>query len=461
MDVDSSTVAGLLYERARAAGRLGELGCERVRVVLGGAVAVAYEAADSPTARTVENLVSTGSPGRATVIGHSPAVSVETAVLANAALIHALLLDDAHAGTMTHPAAVVIPVALALAEELDAPGTAIAAAIAAGYETLVGFAAPVAHATAAKGFRNTLMFGAAGAAAAAATLLGLDRERFMAAVLIASDSAGGTLQAFRAGSPEWRFQPGITAQAGLSAARLAAALDPALLPFPPASIEAPNGVYETLAGRLVDWRDPMGEQRTALQDTSHKVHATCGANQVVVGALDKILRDGVEVADITRIDVGVSQSSYVYPGCEDYGPFSEQTTYLSRPLAVVATALAGGGPLRAHQIQAALSDPRLDDLLARVHSHIIPAHQLRGPQDATVEVTLRDGSVRRAGIDEVDPRDLDPDWDAIQRRLRAAAPRSAPQVIAAIEQLPVTSARQLTAPLRAHTESIPGERLAR
>ena len=179
--------------------------------------------------------------------------------------------------------------------------------------------------------------------------------------------AGGTLQAFRAGSPEWRFQPGLAAQAGLSAARLAANLDPSCLPFPADALEGPFGLYATLAGESDGRREEIPASPAALLAVSHKAHATCGANQIPVGALAALLRDpAVSVATIERIDVELSQGSFDYPGCEDYGPFVPGATFLSRPLALAATVLAGPGPLRAATLEAALDDARLPEVAGRV-----------------------------------------------------------------------------------------------
>src|SRR5690606_5739004 len=111
-------------------------------------------------------------------------------------------------------------------------------------------------------------------------------------LLTAFGTAGGTLQAFRAGSPDWRFQPGLAARNGLAAARIAAALDPALLPFPVDALDGPEGVYATLVGEVVDWRQAIASGGSALTEISHKAHATCGANQIPVGAMSAILAAG-------------------------------------------------------------------------------------------------------------------------------------------------------------------------
>jgi 2-methylcitrate dehydratase PrpD len=442
-----ATVVGRLTELARRRPVTGPV-MDKVRIVLGDALALALEARTSPAGRTALALAATAPPGPATVVGLDRGVAPESAVLVNSALIHSLLRDDAHADTLLHPAAVVLPVALALAEETEASTPDLVAAVIAGYEVLAAVAAPVASETAGRGLRNTAVFGPIGAAATAGSVLGLDDERFAAALLIASGSAGGTLQAFRAGSPEWRFQPGLAAQLGVSAARLAAALDPELLPFPGDALESANGLYVVLAGVDVDAGSRIAVEPHALLEVTHKLHATCGANQVPVAALSSILESGVVADEIVRIDVHLSRASFEYPGCEDYGPFREGGTFLSRPFALAATVLAGRGPLGDQQARAALRDPRLDRLARTVHTHVVADSELRTSQDAWITVELADGSTRRVGSEDLDDRDLQPDWPAIADRMRAVEPVAGERIADVLERFPAIEVAELAAAVR-------------
>ncbi len=444
-DVPSSVLEALVAT-ARRARDIDDRDRAKLRIVLGDAIAVAALAADTPAARSARAYAAAAASGPATAFGVASRVPVEAAVLANAAQIHALLLDDAHSATMTHPGTVVIPVVLALAEERDASAAEVERAVSVGYEVMTAAAAPAAELTAARGFRNVTLFGAFGAAAAAAELLGLDDDRLAAALAIAAGSAGGTLQAFRVGSPEWRTQVGIAAQNGLTAARLAASLDPAQLPVPRDALDGAASVYTVLAGREEDWVRRMPPPARRLHEITHKAHATCGANQVPIGALTAILRaEPIAVDDVERVDIALGRAGYAYPGTEDTGPFTEEGTLLSRPLAIAATLLAGGGPLGAATLRDALADPRLDAVVARVHSRPVDESELAIPQDARVDVTLRDGTVRSAALADVDPRELAPDWPATRRRLETALPTTGTAVADVLERVPAGSARDLLA----------------
>ena len=88
--------------------------------------------------------------------------------LANGASGHAFELDDVHEEAINHPGAVVIPAALALAEDLNCSGRDLLEAIVIGYEAMgrAGIAVgPTSHMLA--GFHPTSMSGVFGAAAAA------------------------------------------------------------------------------------------------------------------------------------------------------------------------------------------------------------------------------------------------------------------------------------------------------
>jgi 2-methylcitrate dehydratase PrpD len=90
---------------------------------------------------------------------------------------HAFELDDYHNAKL-HPGAVVIPAALAIAEEINASGEKLLLAIAAGYEVMIRSSLALEPSAARlRGWHLTGACGPFGAAAACAVLLGLDAER--------------------------------------------------------------------------------------------------------------------------------------------------------------------------------------------------------------------------------------------------------------------------------------------
>jgi 2-methylcitrate dehydratase PrpD len=141
------------------------------------------------------------------------------AALLNGTAAHALDYDDV--GINGHPSVVLVPALLAEGERLGAPGAELAAAYVAGYEIWAELSLRDADPHHGKGWHPTAVFGAVGAAAAAARLARLDAARTQNAIGIAASMAAGLVANF--GSMTKPFQAGRAAQSGVTAARLAAA----------------------------------------------------------------------------------------------------------------------------------------------------------------------------------------------------------------------------------------------
>ena len=135
---------------------------------------------------------------------------------------HAFELDDVHEEAISHPGAVVVPAALALAEQTDASVGELLEAVAVGYEAMgrAGIAVgPAAHMLG--GFHPTSMSGVFGAAAAAGTLLGFGSATLTHAFGLAVSLASGTMEFAASGGMAKRIHAGRAAEGGLTAALLA------------------------------------------------------------------------------------------------------------------------------------------------------------------------------------------------------------------------------------------------
>jgi 2-methylcitrate dehydratase PrpD len=131
---------------------------------------------------------------------------------------HVLDFDDTHAPSLAHLSAPVAPAALVLGAELGATVADVLDAHAAGFEAMGALAAANHPRIRERGWHPTSVCGVVGAAVAAASLLGADREH---AVRLALLRAGGLHAAF--GSDGKAIQVGLAAAAGATSARLAAA----------------------------------------------------------------------------------------------------------------------------------------------------------------------------------------------------------------------------------------------
>ncbi|GGO71569.1 MmgE/PrpD family protein [Nonomuraea cavernae] len=199
---------------------------------LGCAAAVHEE--DPCRAAAVAVALDLGGTPEAGLLGTGRRVSAPAAALANGALVHALDLDDVHAGGPVRASAAVLPVALAVGEEVRAHGSEVLVAALAGYEAVCRLGAAVPPELDAASACGPLV-----SALVASRLYGLREEQAVDALAIAAGQAGG-----RPASAA-RPHPGLAAQAGILAARLARSGATG----PSAALEGERGLYATLFGR--------------------------------------------------------------------------------------------------------------------------------------------------------------------------------------------------------------------
>jgi len=152
--------------------------------------------------------------GGCTVVEAENSVSAEVAALVNGGLSHIVEMDDLDRTSVLHPATVVIPAAVAIAEREEASGHALLDAITIGYEIAirVGEAVGKEHY---RYFHNTGTCGIFGAAAAVGWLLDLSAEQFVWAFGNAGTQAAGLWQFNTDGDMSKHLHAGMAASHGL------------------------------------------------------------------------------------------------------------------------------------------------------------------------------------------------------------------------------------------------------
>src|SRR2546421_5922092 len=185
-----------------------------------------------------------------TVIGSPLEVPARFAAFANGVAIHADDYDDTQLavakdrvyGLLTHRTAPALPPVLALAERDRCGGAEMMLAYQVGVEVECKVAEAILPRHYQQGFHSTATCGAIGAAAAAAKLLGLDREATRRALSLGATQAGGLRENF--GTMTKPFHAGRAAESGVVAAELAA------LGFTasPNGLEADRGFFRAAGG---------------------------------------------------------------------------------------------------------------------------------------------------------------------------------------------------------------------
>lgn len=346
-------------------------------------------------------LTGIDSPHAATSWTSGRRVSVAEAVTANAIAVHAQFHDDTDYSSWTHPGSLVVPVAVALGESRQASIADVLRAIAVGYNAIewLGARDQVARALIDRGIRTSPTLGTVAAAATAATMLQLDAAQATSAIGIASGITGGALEPVRCGSDEWRVQNAHAARGGLLAAQLAQQG----MQGAPQGLEGPKGLLRSLAGLQevpAVWQSPPDVR--AILGVVAKPWATLGDNMSAVIAAQLIHAHGVDAARIRNVNIHIWRHFTEYPGTAYRGPFDRVPQALTSMAFGTAAMLVYGEveydkPLHHRQ------DERILSLLPRIR---IEPDDHGNPYDATVTVTLDDGTVIRREARDATPTQL-------------------------------------------------------
>ncbi|MFC4274849.1 MmgE/PrpD family protein [Achromobacter aloeverae] len=229
-------------------GALVELGRKSILDGLGLALSGSVSRTGELVRRHLEDL-NLGA-GAATVIGGGRKVAPRFAAFANGVGIHADDYDDTQLavakdrvyGLLTHPTAPALPAALAIAEQVKAPGRDFMLAYQLGVEVECKIAEAIAPRHYQTGFHATATCGTFAAAAAASKLLGFDVATTRRALSIAGSQSAGLRENF--GTMTKPFHAGRASESGVAAAQFASYGWTAA----PRILEAPRGFFSAAGG---------------------------------------------------------------------------------------------------------------------------------------------------------------------------------------------------------------------
>jgi 2-methylcitrate dehydratase PrpD len=331
----------------------------------------------------------------ATLAGTSVRSVPADAALANGLAAHALDFDDSNVWAQAHTSASVLAAALALAEDLGAPGAELVAAYVTGVQaaSVVGLATgPGADA---RGFHLTGLTGTFGAAAACGKLLGLDAAGLARALSLAATQSAGLKAVF--GTMGKHLNAARAAVDGLLAAQLVSRGFTA----PAEAVTAETGYAVAYTGTFDPVRalDQM-RGRYGVENLVFKQHACChGAHSAINGIASLRARRPFRPDDVERIVLTIPpvlrQICLVdLPRTGLEGKFSLRY--------VAALAVAGRDTGPAAFTDTRISDPELAAVMDRVELVDGPAAR---PASAPTEVHVELGSGEQltACLRAVDP----------------------------------------------------------
>lgn len=374
----------------------------------------------------IAHALASGGEGSATVIGQASKTSPAMAAFANGSSAHAFELDDVHEEAISHPGAVVVPAALALAEDLGASNLELTEAVVIGYEAMgrAGIAVgPAAHMLA--GFHPTSMSGVFGSTAAAGRLFGFDSETLNHAFGVAVSLACGTMEFASSGGMAKRIHAGRAAEAGLLAASLVA--------------NGLKGATDGLAGRYgfcnVFGTDPQTElltdalgSRWMIDEITVKPYAACSDVHPLIQATSELRAEHQLTADqIERIEAECPTKAATQNNMD--GTVSVMAAQYSAQFNIAATILADPRDPATYE-RDQIADPAIADLQAKVVS-LRPAKEFDDTyawkMGGRVRIFLFDGKVLERSVHGQKGSMHDPlSQEQLDAKFQSLVPASAP-----------------------------------
>ena len=404
--------------------------------------------------------------GTSPVIGYGRRLALRDAAVMNGILIHGLDFDDTHSRGVIHSTTSALPAVLALADRDDLSGADLLGAYIVAMEVSTRVASAAKGGFHQAGFHPTGLVGAFGCAVAAARLLQLDETRAAHAQGIVLSMAAGSLEFLEDGAWTKRAHPGFAAAAGITAATLAKHG----FTGPRSAYEGRFGLYASHLGKRLDDADQqlateglgnawqIDEVAIKPLPACHFTHAVADAaialhqqHRFSAQNLDSIVR---VIAKVPRATVEVV--------CEPLEPKRKPVTAYDAQFSVpyiVATALLKGRFTLDELEPAALADPAVLALAARVEYEIDPDSTF--PRHYTGEVVVERSDGTRVAYREAINRgcaDRPVSNDDIVAKFYANAERAvshsaAEQIAQAVLQLDERPARALADTLAASPDS--------
>jgi len=380
---------------------------------------VALHGLDLPWSRIIsEYAEAEGGSGASTLYGRGR-IAARMAALGNGTLAHAIELDDTHDESLSHPGAVVIPAALAVAEARGASGRELIAAIVAGYEAQCRAGAAATRNLMLRGFHPTATAGVFGACAAAARLMRLDADTLQSAWGLAVSMSSGVTQFTEdaAGTMVKRLHAGMPAHNGVMAAELAARG----FRGPRQALDGKSGFTHVIGAEPDDARitRALGEA-WEIERVSIKLYACCRMFHALIDAIGEARADAswtpAEVEEVEAFG-----PCLMVEGHMQYRPESVMSAQYSLPYTVAASLLLDPRDPRSFDEQA-MKRPDVLALADRVQGRVDQVFDSRFPArcGGRARFSLKGGRVVERALDDSRGTPAKPvDRSGIEAKFRA------------------------------------------
>lgn len=278
---------------------------EYCKLLVMDSVGVVFPGSNAPGCDAVTGLVRAwGTQTGASVLIHGHKAPPPLAAMANSTMMHALDFDDTLDVSALHTFVNVLPAALATAEDVgNISGRQLITALVAGVDIICRLSLAVQRPLS---WIRTATCGGFGAAAAAARILGLDKDQTANALGVVYSQSAGNAQGLLEGRLVKRMQPGFAASAGVTSAYLARAGITGSRAF----LQGRYGFYNLYEGGEYDAAPVIKDlgSHFSLMDLSVKPYPSCRMTHSAIDAalaLLPLLKGPVE--GIKTIEVHASK----------------------------------------------------------------------------------------------------------------------------------------------------------
>ena len=351
--------------------------------------------AQRPAGRAMAGLLREHGAGPCWTLGHGPR-PLDAALRYNASLGNILEMDDVHRSSILHPGPVIIPAALAVAQHRGIDDAdALLDAIVRGYEATIriGRAIGVSHY---RYWHNTASCGGFGAAAACASLYGLDQAQLVSALGNAGSRSGGLWRMRHEDVMSKQWHTADAAASGVAAAQLAAHG----VSGPHAILEGEQGMFAAMSIDADPALVTRAEADWLIFDTTFKPWPACRHAHPAIDALLQLLqRYAVSTSAVRSVRVDTYADALLF--CDRPQPRTEAQARFSIQHALAAI-LAYGAPQLPHYASASLDDANIARWRTSISVHADDGYSTRFPQayGARVSVTLEQGCVLTLALDD-------------------------------------------------------------
>lgn len=325
---------------------------------------------------------------KAVVIGRSETTDLLNAAFLNAASANVFDFDDTHLRTVIHPSAPVAPAVLALAGRRPIAGSALLHAFILGIETECRIGNSVSPGHYRRGWHITATCGIFGAAAAAAKLLDLSKQKICWAFGNASAQSSGLVETL--GSMAKSIGVGNAARNGV----LAALLAEKNFTGPDRPIEGPFGFARVTSEdpALSCIIEGLGESWEILKNTYKPYPCGIVVNPVIEACLDLRVQHDHNWRQSRRIVV--TGNPLLRERADRPAVATGREAQVSAQHAVAVALLYGAAGI-AQFTDTAVSDPAARELRRKVQ---IVADETVPIEAAKVAVEMSDGSVKTTQV---------------------------------------------------------------